>query len=119
MARTSIAAAKAELFAQIDGVTGATAVYSFEPGAGQMLRPLPVAISTAGVDPDFWTFAVRIYADTSTDAKGAQDALDALMTAVEAEVDDHWGPVNWVVVSHPEIQDVLVAEWLVSCGRED
>lgn len=119
MARTTIAAAKAELFALIDGVAGATCVYSYEPGAGQMLRPLPVTVSTAGVDPDFWILAVRAYADTSTDAKEAQDALDTLILAIEQRVDDHWGPSNWVVVPHPEIQDVLVAEWVVQCGRED
>ena len=65
-------------------------------------------------------FAVRIFADIGANPAGVQAALDTIMPAVSALVTARFGPEQWTGPSpHPERDDVLVCEWLVSCGRED
>lgn len=126
MSRDSLAAAHAELFdvlsagsdrSTIDGVTSA---YDHDPGQGRALGPIALTVETAGIGPDDYHFAIRLYADIGTDPKTVQRKLDAIMPAITALVSHRWGPENWVGPNrHPDRDDVMVCEWVVSCGRED
>jgi hypothetical protein len=78
-----------------------------------------LVLTTAGISPDEWQFALRIYCDIGVQPRKAQQDLDAVMLAVEDRVDSHFGPSSWVVGPHPDNGAVLVAEWIVQCGRED
>ena len=126
MARTSLVAAKAELFAMLsDGdqrcvVAGVASAYDFEPGQRRALGPIALTVTTAGIDPDEWRFALRLYADVGADPVGVQAALDVIMPAITDVVSDRWGPENWVgPTPHPDDDNTLVCEWIVACGRED
>lgn len=126
MARTSLAAAKAELFAllaAVDGtplVSGVAAAYDHDPGPRKMQGPISLLVATAGIEPDFWVLAVRLYADIGADPAGVQASLDTIMPAVTALVTARFGPERWLgPVPHPDREDWRICEWLVECGRED
>jgi hypothetical protein len=126
MARTSLAAAKAELFAMLSAgaqrcvVSGVKAAYDYEPGPGRAAGPIALTVTTTAIDPDEWSFALRLYADGGTDPAGVHAALDQIMPAITDVISDRWGPESWVGPNpHPDRDDVLVCEWIVSCGRED
>lgn len=85
-----------------------------------MTHPFSVTIATAGMTPDDWVFAVRIYASTERlDAKTAQDQLDLLLPAVDAKVGSNggFGPSDWEVTFDPDL-DALVATNILNVGRE-
>lgn len=126
MARTSVAAAKAELFGMVSAgaqrcvVPGVASAYDHEPGSGRATGRIALTVTTAGIGPDEWTFALRLYADAGADPAGVHAALDVIMPAITDLVSHRWGPENWIGPNpHPDRDDVLVCEWLVSCGRED
>lgn len=126
MARTSLAAAKAELFgllssgSQRASVAGITSAFDHDPGPGRLAGPISLVLTTAGIDPDFFIFALRLYADAGSDPRRAHQSLDLVMPAITAKLDARWGEERWVGPSpHPDRDDVLVCEWVVSCGRED
>jgi hypothetical protein len=126
MARTSLAEAKAELFGALSAgsqrcvVDGVTSAYDYEPGQRRAVGPIALTVTTAGIDPDDWRFAIRLYADVSADPVGVQASLDQIMPAITDLVSDHWGPETWVgPTPHPDDENTLVCEWLVTCGRED
>lgn len=126
MARTSLAAAKAELFAMLSAgndrclVDGVTSAYDFEPGQRRALGPIALTVTTAAIDPDEWRFALRLYADVGADPAGVQAALDVIMPAITDLISDRWGPEQWIgPTPHPEDDNTLVCEWIVACGRED
>lgn len=106
--------------AQRCSVSGVKAAYDYEPGAGRAGGPIALTVTTAAIDPDEWSFALRLYADAGTDPAGVQAALDRIMPAITDLISDRWGSENWVGPNpHPDRDDVLVCEWIVSCGRED
>ncbi len=126
MARTSLTAAKAELYALLSPgsqrclVDGVTAAYDHDPGPGRALGPIALTVTTAAIGPDEWTFALRLVADAGANPVGVQASLDVIMPAITDLVSDRWGPENWVgPTPHPDDDSTLVCEWLVSCGRED
>lgn len=126
MARTSLSAAKAELFAllcsgsNVPTVAGIKAAYDHDPGPGRALGPVALLLTTAAIDPDFWSFAIRLYADIGADPAGVQASLDTIMPAVSAVVSARYGSENWTgPFPHPDRDDVAVCEWIVQCGRED
>jgi hypothetical protein len=126
MARTSLSAAKAELFADLSSgaqrcsVAGVTSAYDHDPGPGRLAGPISLVLTTAGIDPDAWNFAIRLYADAGTDPAGVHRALDIIMPAITEKVSYRWGEERWVgPFPHPDRDDVLVCEWVVACGRED
>lgn len=118
MARDSLAAAKADLFAQLGSVPGVTAAFDHEPEPGEMVMPITLAVSTAGMSADFYAMRVRVYASLDQSAKTTQDLLDAIIDEIDATVSDHWGPSDWTVTPDRELV-AMVAEWLVTAGRED
>jgi hypothetical protein len=130
MSRTTVAAAKAELYALLwsanaptfsaTGVdTSSIHVYDHEPK--QMTHPFSVTIATAGFTPDDWVLAVRIYADTArADAKTAQDQLDLLIPAVDVKIGSNggFGPSSWEIDWDADL-DALIATNLLNVGRQD
>lgn len=121
MARNSLAAAKAELtglFTSGGNVGGASGVYAYEPLSGQMAKPTAVTVSTAGMDPDFYQLAVRIYHTADVDVKVAQDTLDGLILAVEGRLTSGFGEAAWVVDYSPDL-NAFVATCVIPIGRED
>lgn len=123
MARATLAEAKQELYElYVDGevplVEGVTKVYDHEPFGGDLAKPVSITMITAGMDPEFWRVALRIYVDTAMGAKKAQDTLDELMPAVEAMWTDGFGPSDWDVDYAAELK-AMVAETVVQIGRED
>lgn len=129
MARDSLAAAHAELFAQLHAgnqmsvIDGVTVIYPHHVGRGLMLKPVTVTVTPAGRTPDDWVCAIRVYTwigDDDVDLVAANSDLHlAVVEGIEDAVDGHWGPTNWTIGPHPDQEDTLFAEWLVTCGRED
>lgn len=121
MARTTIAASKAELYALLSGANlpaGVTAAYDYEPISGQMAKPTALTISTAGMDPDFYLLALRLYQSTEADAQAAQATLDTLILAVEGKLTSGFGVASWTVEYAADL-DALVATCVLPVGRED
>jgi len=123
MARNSIAAAKAELFALLSTagvplVAGVTAVYDHEPFAGQGQKPVCITISTAGMSPDFYLIALRIYQTCDVDVAQAQANLDGLILTVDAMMSSGFGPSEWAVEYRDDIT-ALVATQVFQVGRQD
>lgn len=92
MAPTSLANAKADLFARLASniTTGAPAatltsisrVYGHEPNPGEIAKPASVTILTVGVTPEFFRFQLRIYC-----ADGTQDITQARLDTAIDQVD--------------------------------
>jgi hypothetical protein len=123
VARNSLAAARAELFALMSAagvptVAGVTAVYDHEPFAGQMANPVAMTVFTAGMDPDFYQLALRIYQTAEVDAQAAQENLDTLILAVEAKLTSGFNRGTWSVTYVDELT-ALVATCTLLVGRED
>lgn len=123
MSRTSLANTKTELYglltsAGIPNITGVTAVYPFEPGAGHAAKPVSITISTAGMSVDFYRIQLRLYVSPQTDVVAAQADLDALILAIESKMSSGYGRSDWSVGYDAEL-DTFVASILLSVGRED
>lgn len=121
MARTSLAAAKAELHALITtgGLpAGVTVSYAHEPAPGHLQKPAAITIFTAGMSPTDYLIALRIYVTTDVDAVKAQDDLDTLIMLVDARMTSGFGPSNWDVEWFADL-GALVATCVFEVGRED
>lgn len=121
MARSSIAAAKAELYALLSAANlpaGVVATYNYEPLSGQMAKPTALTISTAGMDPDFYFLAVRVYQSAEIDAEAAQANLDTVILTVENKFTSGFGMAPWSVEYLVDL-DAFVATCVVPVGRED
>lgn len=129
MARTSLSAAKAELFALLANVStgapvaaltaqGVTIVYDHEPAPGQQPRDVAITLATVGQSPLFWQLALRLYVPAQVDAKAAQDTIDTAMPAIDALMTDGFGPSQWTVDWIDDIQ-AFVAENRLDVGRDD
>jgi hypothetical protein len=121
MARTSIAASKAELYGLITtgGLpTGLTAAYDHEPLPGDAQKPAALTISTAGMTAVDYLIALRIYVSAEPDAEKAQDDLDSLIMAVDGRMTSGFGPSNWDVAYDPDLT-AFVATNIFQVGRED
>lgn len=127
MGRASLSAAKAELFAFLhvadtestSVVDGVAAIYDHHPGRGEMKKPITVTVTPALVTPDDWVFAVRVFASIETDAGAVEETLEQVVTDIEALVSNRFGPSDWKIDPHPTLEETLLAEWLITCGRED
>lgn len=123
--RTSLQEAKAELFGSLraEGTTstvaGVTTIYDHHCGRGEMKKPVTVTVTPALISPDFWTFAVRVYAWIGEDAATVEALLEQVVAGIEDLVGDRWGPSDWKIDPHPSLEETVLAEWLVECGRED
>lgn len=126
MARDSIANSKAELAALLapggtPAVSGVAAFYDHEPYRGQALRGVWVTLGTAGMTPEFYLIAVRVYHSTTTLPAGTvQTALDTLVQAHDAllATTGRFGPSNWEVEWNEDL-DAFVATSVLAVGRED
>lgn len=121
MARNSLAASKAELYALLSGANlpdSVVAAYDYEPLPGQMAKPVALTISTAGMDPNFYLLAVRLYQSAEVDARAAQANLDTLILTVEHKLTDGFGMAPWSVEYLADL-DALVATCVLPVGRED
>lgn len=131
MSRSSLLASKAELvgllwasnapaFTVPSSIDAASIhVYDHEPRSPAF--PISITVATAGMDPESWVLAVRIYVSTvKTDAKVAQDQLDALLPEVDHRIGSNGGysPSAWEITWDPDL-DALVATNLLNVGRED
>ena len=119
MARTSIAAAKAELYGLVSGAnlpSGVTIAYDHEPG--KVEKPVALTISTAGMDADFYLIALRIYQSADVDAKAAQANLDTLILSLEGRLTSGFGRADWTVDWLADI-NAFVATVVLPVGRED
>lgn len=119
MARDSIAHAKAELYALLNGnVSGVTTTFPCEPRIAD--KPVSVSVFTMGMDPTDYLLGVRIYRQADDDAQAAQDDLDALIMAVDVVLGStaRFGPSNWLVEYDPVI-DWWIATSQITVGRED
>lgn len=121
MARTSLAASRAELYALLTtgGLpAGVTVAYDHEPAPGHVQKPGAVTIFTAGMTPTDYLITLRIYMPTDTDAEKAQEDLDAAVMAVDARMTSGFGPSNWTVEWMEELS-ALIASNTFEVGRED
>lgn len=128
MARTSLAAAKAELYgmfqvAGVPNITGVTAVYSYEPPAGKLALPVSITISTAGLGVDDYRIQLRIYISAQVDAQVAQSTMDTMLLAVEQKIHDSpagsgWPRTDWSVGYDHDI-DAFIGVCNLMVGRED
>lgn len=121
MARTSLGAAKAELFALVTTPSlpsGLTMAYDHEPLAGNVQKPNALTISTAGMSPTDYLIALRLYVSAEPDAETANDDLDSLIMAVDGRMTGGFGPSEWEVAYEPELV-AFVATNVLRVGRED
>lgn len=121
MARTSIAAAKQELYALViaGGLpTGLTVAYDHEPLPGDLQKPTAVTVFTVGMTPDDYVLGLRIYATAAADAKAAQDTLDVLIQTIDARINSGFGPSNFEIEYRDDLV-AFVATNLFQVGRED
>lgn len=127
MGATSLADAKSDLFSRLtsnaDGtphasLTKITHVYDHEPRAGDTKKPMPLTISTAGMSPEAYTLALRIYSDASKSVPLSQSDLDVAILQVDGRVGSEFGPSDWTVQWVEEL-DAFVATNTLQAGRED
>lgn len=121
MSRTTVTAAKAELYGLISGANlpaGVAAAYDHEPLPGHVAKPVAITISTAGWDGNFWLFALRVYQTAEIDARTAQQNLDVVMADVESKLTSGFGRAAWSVDYVADLK-ALVATCILPVGRED
>lgn len=130
MSRSTLANAKAELFGLVASNTttgvpvaslsavGVVKCYDYEPRAGDLAKPIAVTVSTAGMTPDFWQFALRLYVSADVSVKDAQTQLDSAMVAIDGLMTAGFGPSQWTVEYVPEFQ-AMVASLALEVGRQD
>lgn len=123
MSRDSIANAKTELYnllqvAGVPNIAGVTAVYRFEPAAGNAARPVAITISSAGLLVDDYRIRLRIYVTAQVDVQVAQDTLDAVIMLVESKMSSGFPRTNFTIGYDPEL-DAFVGEAVFEVGRED
>lgn len=127
MARTSITATKAELFALLatgsdgtpqSGLSPLERIFDHEPYPQDGAKPYWLTIATAGQTPTDWVIAMRIYGDGTVGAKEVQDNIDALTSAVMAKLTGPYGDSMWEIDWVDEI-GCFVATCLLEVGRED
>lgn len=129
MSRSTLAAAKAELYALLwtgsaptftAGSIPSTAitVYDHEPRSGA--KPYSVTISTAGMSAESWLIALRVYAFSVNDPKTAQDELDLLVPAVDAKAGSNGGfDLGPWELTWDDPLEALVATSIIEVGRQD
>ena len=122
MARSSLAAAKAELYAAFGGDTSTiddvVVILDYEPDKDEMPAAVTVTIATVGVTPKTFRFTVRIYIKTSGGAKVTQDLMDTILMDVDHAVSGGFGESEWRI-RLLEADNLLMAENTYECGRED
>jgi hypothetical protein len=125
----SLAAARAELIALVCADTenftpvaalaglGVVAAYPSEPINPQ--KPMSVTIWATGMDPDFYTFEVRVYRSLDTDVLRAQQEFDGVIDVIDAMLGAtaHFGPSAWTMGTTGE-QDALLASCRLTFGRD-
>jgi hypothetical protein len=127
MAPTSLTLAKSDLYSRLcadtsigsphSTLTAFTRIYNHEPMPGDIAKPISLTILTGQLDPDWFTFSVRIYAADGTQAI-TQTNLDAAIDQFEARMNAEFGPSNWDIQWIEEIAAwVAVSE--VKVGRQD
>ena len=95
-----------------------TRVYDHEPKPGVQIKGCVVTVSSAGMTPDFFLVAVRIYQQFAVNPRNDSHNLDAAVQAVDDLVPSDYGPSNWTIEVREDI-DALVAEAVFERGRED
>ena len=119
MARTSIAAGKAELFDLLDGnVDGVTRFFDHEPNLRDHAKPVSLTISTAGMDSEFYRYAVRIWQTAERNAKKDQDELDVIVLVADLLIRSGFVVEEWST-DFNEDAVAYVCTGIVTCGRED
>lgn len=129
MARTSFAATISELYGLLAAdalgtpksslqAAGVIAVYDHEPKPGDALRNCFVTIAPAGMTPDAWLIAQRVYCTWDESAKVAQDTALTVMVAVDDLMTDGFGPSQWEWSAVPEI-GAFVATNVLMVTRAD
>lgn len=123
MARTSLAAAKAELYATFfDGssslIDNVVVVLDYEPPKEELTAAVTITIATLAVTPSEFRFAVRIYVKVSGGPKVTQDMLDTVLMDVDHAISSGFGESDWRV-RLLEADALLMAECQWECGRED
>lgn len=103
----------------VEALTHVVQVLSGEPRPGELMKPLAITVSTAGLG-DTVSFTVRIYAATDADALRAHVLVDETVDQVEdlLDGDARFAQGDWSFSYVPTL-DVLVAECAVSAGRTD
>lgn len=121
MARDTLANAHAELYGLISAtpITGIAAMYDYDPGDSRRQGPIALMVLTVVIDPDFWTFVVRLVIDIGANPKAMQESLDTIIPTITERVTAAFGPERWVIGPDPNRPDIYLAEWAVECGRED
>lgn len=129
MARDSFANALTELYNLLASdsngtpvtalsTAGVVAVYDHEPKPGDGLRNCFVTVAPAGMTPEYWVIAQRVYSLWDVGAKDAQDKCLAAMVAVDEAMTDGFGPSNWNWEPAPEL-GAFVATNILMVGRDD
>lgn len=111
-------AARAEVYALLNGLTGVGKVLDHEPLPDRLPRPTAITISPAGFTATDWRTAVRLYVDTRSDVEKAQDTLDDLALAADNALDDVFARSQWDVEFSPELE-AFVATTILESPRED
>lgn len=131
MARDTLANAKTELFGLLGTATtyvpvsslvtaGVVKVYDHEPRPGDALKGCFVTVEWAGMTPEYWLFAVRVYVSGDVNAKSASDYTLAAAVAVDALVNNGgFGGSEWSGPVWAEDLNAFVATNTVMCGRSD
>lgn len=125
MARTSLTAAKDELYgllssSDVPSISGVDAVYDHLPPYTTLSGSVSVAVFTAGVTADFWLLAVRVFAGFGVDAKSTQDALDLILPLIDdATNTGGYGPAAWEFEFPTREPQFITATCVYQVGRED
>ncbi len=90
----------------------------YDPGQSLTGGPLVLTLQTVGMDPDNFTFELRIYADMGADPAWVSAALDNAITAAELALEQEFGNFTWVVDPHPDNEEWMVARRIVQVLRQ-
>lgn len=129
MAATTLAGARQDLYdllvsnattgAPHASLTAVTRVYQYEPLPGDILKPISVTILSSGMDADFYTFELRIYAADGGNNQ-TQANLDTAIQQVDARLrgSGEFGPSGWAIEWVDEL-GAWIARSEQRAGRED
>ena len=116
---TTLASARTSLAATLDAALTTYPVLAYEPGPGQLAKPVYVTVNPAGLSSTEYLLAVRCYSDTSqTKLDTALERLEGMVQAVEDALPSSVPQGTWQL-EWSELHNAYIATLVAEYPRDD